>query len=138
MTETKHGISDADALAILESGEGFDFEHAESTPLGDIWVARRERDEAEDELTRAVLAGRASGLSWDQIAVGLQISRQGARQKYMDRTEPGGSTAPDASTPTEKRQVREHKRAAAKQRGLANAAFAKSGKQTRTRTKVQP
>lgn len=82
-TDTEQGISDEEALAIFESGEGFDVEHAENTPLGNIWVAREAYEAVEALLDAAVLAGRASGLSWDQISVALGMTRQGARQHYM-------------------------------------------------------
>lgn len=81
--ESEHGISDEDALAIFESGEGFDFEHPEYTPLGEIYLAHEAVTAAEELLNRAVHAGKASGLSWEQISVVLGMSRQGARQHYM-------------------------------------------------------
>jgi hypothetical protein len=81
MTTTKH-LTDEEALAAFESGEGFEPAPGEYTPLGRILLAREARDRADALLTDAVRAGREAGLTWEQVGAGLGITKEGARKHY--------------------------------------------------------
>lgn len=40
---------------------------------------------AEERLVEAVIAARENGRSWNRIAIGLDVSRQAARQRFADK-----------------------------------------------------
>lgn len=64
------------------------FEHMEPTgepevtPLGELYLAVKERAEAERQLTAKVKAARKAGLSWPVIGQMLGTSDEAARQRY--------------------------------------------------------
>jgi len=53
-----------------------------STVLQNIQKLKKESNSAQKSLDRAVLQARAQGYSWVDIAAGLGVSPQGARQRY--------------------------------------------------------
>ena len=83
-TNTK--ISDAEALAMFESGEGFD-PNVYRTPAdtADIRAAVQVRATATQMVDDAVLAARREGLTWVEISAALGVSPQAARKKYLDQ-----------------------------------------------------
>lgn len=82
-TETR--LTEEEALAIFESGEDFEAVPGDYTPLGLILLAREGRDRADALLSAAVKAGRDAHLSWEQIGVGLGVTKEGARKHYAPK-----------------------------------------------------
>ena len=88
-THTDNDIRDARALADIEALDpddpGLVFE--DMRDLREVAVAADAVAAAEARLTEAVAVARAHGRSWNRIAVGLNVSRQAARQKYAHLVE---------------------------------------------------
>ena len=97
---TTDRLTEDEALAIFERGEGFDTEHGENTALGDLWLALEEWKRAEAALNEAVRAGHKQGLSWTDIGHVVGLSNQGARERYRT-SQPGLVWHEDGDATTE-------------------------------------
>ena len=67
------------------------------TVIQKMVLAREERDEAEAEFRKAILAARKNGMSWSQIATAVGMSIYGVRylaqnQKKRRKARPKGET----------------------------------------------
>lgn len=73
-----------------ERAEGLDPETARVVSTEDLRAIAAAADavrEDEARLREAVEVARARGRSWNQIAVALGVSRQAARQRFVDKVE---------------------------------------------------
>lgn len=73
-----------------ELAEELDPETARVVPTEDLRAIAAAADavrEGEARLREAVEVARARGRSWNQIAVALGVSRQAARQRFVDKVE---------------------------------------------------
>lgn len=52
------------------------------TPLERVHAIRRLMETAESAQRTAVAAARANGATWEQIGIGLGVTRQAAQQRY--------------------------------------------------------
>lgn len=55
--------------------------------LREVAQATDALEEADERLLRAVAAARANGRSWNRIAIGLNVTRQAARQRFADKVD---------------------------------------------------
>lgn len=60
----------------------------DTTALREIAKLADQRNEAEAELTAAVLSARRARRSWSEIGAMLGVSKQAAQRKYASKTSP--------------------------------------------------
>lgn len=80
MMKTK--ISDEEALALLETIDPETNPGRDGGPIRDLSAAVDARDAAQRRVDELVPKAREAGATWVEIAAALQVSPQGARQRY--------------------------------------------------------
>lgn len=76
-------VTDDEAVALFEDGSTFDPAQARGPErIEAIRAAVAARDLVDQLVTERVQAAREAGLTWVEIALGLGVSPQGARQRY--------------------------------------------------------
>lgn len=83
---SKTKVTDEEALAAFESGEGFDPDvYTTPADTAEIRAAAKMREYAQNLIDEKVIEARRRGLTWLEIAIALNVSPQAVRQKYRDR-----------------------------------------------------
>lgn len=82
----KTTVTDEEALAVFESGEGFDPEvYTTPADTADIRAAVKVREYAQTLIDKNVIKARRQGSTWLEIAIALGVSPQAAQKKYRDQ-----------------------------------------------------